>query len=171
MYADPDFVDKTTLFQGDIIDDFPFYNFENSYPIKKDAGGRFELDGDDNSDRSVLAVETKKQKVIILSQTCDIQRRSNVIVCPVYELKEVVDGGAINLKRVEALKSRRIYYWFYLPEFQVLQESFADLQTMVYVPRDIIEKYVTKRAVSLSDLGRHHLAWSLATYFGRPAEE
>ncbi len=171
MYADATLVDKNILYQGDIIADFPFYLFENNQPIKKSKTGYFELDGvTEETDRSLFAIEARKQNVMILSQTCDVQRRNNVIVCPVYDLKEFIKDNTINSDRAKEIRNRRIQYWFYLPEYTKLVESLADFQTMIYVPRTSIEKYTSSRFITFSDLGRHHLSWSLATYFGRPAE-
>lgn len=170
MYADPASVANTTFYQGDIVTDFPFYLFDGGQPITKNEAGHFEIDNsvrDDN--RSLFAVEAKKQTVMLLSQTCDIQRRSNVIVCPVYNLQEFLTDNIINADRAKSLRDRQIYYWFYLPAYNQLPEALADLQTMMYVPKATIETYLPKRIVTLNDLGRHHLAWSLATYFGRPA--
>lgn len=73
MYADRTSVDSSTLLQGDIIADFPFFIFEKGQPIKKNEVGHFELDSlTREEDRSLFAVEAKKQRVMILSQTCDV---------------------------------------------------------------------------------------------------
>lgn len=171
MYADTIPKDSSTLYQGDIIIDFPFYIFENGQLIRKNNAGHFELVVDNqDTDRALFAIEAKKQTVIILSQSCDVQRRNNVIICPVYDLKSFLNDNTINADRAKSIRARKIYYWFYLPEYNSLPESIADLQTMIYVPRSEIEKYLPKRTTTLSDIGRHHLSWSLATYFGRPAE-
>lgn len=172
MYADATTVPATTLYQGDIIADFPFYLFENGLPIQRNEAGHFELDQNaQDSERRLFAVEARKQQVMILSQTCDVQRRTNVIICPVHNLEGFIADNTLNADRVKSIRARKIYYWFYLPTYGALAESIADMQTMIHVPRAEIEKYLPNRITTLSDLGRHHLAWSLATYFGRPAEE
>jgi hypothetical protein len=167
MYADG--IQGEVLYQGDIVNDFPFCLFENNLSLRKNEDGTF-IAGEADGDRHLFAVEAKKQQVMILSQTCDVQRRSNVIVCPVYNLQEFITDNTINTERARAIRERRIYYWFYLPQYNALPESIADMQTMIYVPRVEIEKYIPSRIMSLNDLGRHHLAWSLATFFGRPAD-
>jgi hypothetical protein len=172
MYADTNVNQGATLYQGDIIADFPFFIFQSGLPIQRTEAGLFELrEGNQEGDRELFAVEAHKQKVMILSQTCDAQRRTNVIICPVYDLGEFVTDNTINADRLRSIRKRGVNYWFYLPAYATLTESIADMQTMIYVPRTEIEEYLPKRVVSLNDLGRHHLAWSLATYFGRPAEE
>lgn len=171
MYATAP-VDAATLLQGDILADFSFFLFDKSRPIKRNEAGLFESDGaTQEQDRSLFAVEAKKQRVMILSQSCDVQRRNNVIICPVYDLATFLSDNTINTDRARSIRERKIYYWFYLPAFAQLPESIADLQTMIYVPREVVATHLPKREISLSDLGRHHLAWSLATYFGRPAED
>jgi hypothetical protein len=75
MYADSTSIDGTILYQGDIITDFPFYILENTQKLKRHEDGHFENDNDAvEGDRSVFAVESKKQSVMVLSQTCDAQR-------------------------------------------------------------------------------------------------
>lgn len=171
MYEDISLVDSGTLYQGDILVDFPFPILEGSKQIKKNEDtGHFELDNSlPQNDKLAFATESKIQTVMILSQTCDLQRRTNVIVCPVYGLDDFITDNTIKADAARLIRTRRINYWFYLPTYLTLQESIADLQTMIYVPRTVIESYLPKRKTSLSDLGRHHLSWSLASYFGRPA--
>ncbi len=170
MYVTADTVDAATLYQGDIIADLPFFIFEKNQAIKKNDEGLYEEDNTEPQDRSLFALEAKKQKMIILSQTCDVQRRTHVIVCPVYPLAEFITDRTINTKNVESIRARKNNYLFYLPAFESFPESIADFQTMTYVPRSVLQIYLLKREITLSDLGRHHLAWSLATYFGRPHE-
>lgn len=170
MYVDPAVVDETTLYQGDILDNFPFQILDGQQPIKKTASG-FEIDGNGAQEASLQAVESRRQKVMILSQNCDLQRRKNVIICPVHELAQFTSDNTLNADSLRDIRGRRNYYLFYLPAFGSLQESIADLQTMVYVPRSVVASYIEKRSVSLSDFGRHHLSWTLAVLFGRPAVE
>lgn len=170
MYVDQSSANKTTLYQGDVIDSFPFILFENSQPVQKHEAGYFNPI-DDSTESYLHVLESRKQNIMILSQTCDIQRRNNFIICPVYNLVEQITSRALTRKRVESLRARKIYYWFYLPSFQSFPESFADFQTMLYVPKDQSRDLVSQRVLSLGHLGRHHLAWFLANYFGRPIEE
>jgi hypothetical protein len=170
MYADIISVDSNTLYQGDVISDFQFHILESGQPIKRNETNHFELSEKADEQSTLLAIESKKITVMILSQSCDIQRRNNVIICPVYNLNEFVTDKAVNADRLRSIRERKIYYWFYLPGFNNLPESIADLQTMIYVPRTALEKHLSKRILSLSNLGRHHLGWTLANYFGRPIE-
>lgn len=172
MYADALSIDRTAFYQGDIISDFPFYIFENVLALRRTDAGHYEVGEHATTETEmVFGVGAKVQNVMILSQTCDAQRRSNVILCPVYQLNEFTIDNTINVDRLRAIRERRINYWFYLPAFDTLQESIADLQAMIYVPRETIERFLPSKTLALSDLGRHHLSWSLATFFGRPASE
>jgi|GEM_PF-2488333 len=171
MYVAAADVDTTTLFQGDVIKDFPFYILEKSQPIRRNEAGLFEQDGDLESEHSLHAVESNKQSVMILSQSCDLQRRKNIVVCPVYGLDQFIIDNTINADSARSIRDRKNNYLFYLPAFADLPESIADLQTMLYVPRAFLINYLPQRMTSLSDLGRHHLGWTLASFFGRPVEK
>lgn len=147
---------SSDLFQGDIVNDFPFV-------ILKDvAAGEFNEQGE-----AEFPLKAKLSRVILLSQTCDLQQRQYVIVCPVYPLASV----SLNSNNVTLVKKRRMYQWFYLPKVDgVIEDSLADFQSIYYVPQTLVNQYKEKRLLSLSDWGRHHLGWALSAYFGRPIE-
>jgi len=171
MYANPETIDQETLYQGDIIADFPFFIFQDSHSVKKNQNGFFEqADNAEDGEENLFVVAAKKQSIMILSQTCDIQRRENIIICPVFKLADLISSKAINSEQAKSLRARKIYYNFYLPEFGDFPETIADLQTMIYVSREKLSTQIKKRIISLDHLGRHHLAWALTNYFGRPAE-
>ncbi|MFZ2907741.1 MAG: hypothetical protein WA014_01160 [Minisyncoccia bacterium] len=168
MYADSATVDPNTLYQGDILENFPFYILDKPQSVKKEEDGSFSLEQEAaTSDLHVIG--SKTQRVILLSQTCDIQRRNNVMICPVHELAQFIEDNTLNTDSVKSIRDRKNYYFFYLPAFNGLPESIADLQTIIYVPRAVIAARISDRIVPMSDLGRHHLGWSLANLFSRPA--
>lgn len=168
MYVDCAEIDPEILFQGDVIDNISFFLLNKTSPLieEEDVFRRSEAT---DSSPSLHAVVAKRQRVILLSQSCDLQRRENIVVCPVYPLVEFVADNTLNSAKVDAIRQRDNNYLFYLPEFSGLPESIADLQTMQYISRSVVESHKTDRIASMSDLGRHHLGWALATYFGRPA--
>lgn len=171
MYVDLNEIHPDTLFQGDIINDFPFFIFDNLQLIRKSEDGTFIESGDQTqTENSLFALEAKHIKVLILSQTCDIQNRNNIIICPIYDIESLLEDGTLTEKRAESLRANKFNYWFHLPKCDALKESLADLQTIQYVPKNMLEKYKTNRLVSLDDLGRHRIGWFLANYFGRPIE-
>ena len=158
MYLSRDEFDQGVFYQGDIINDFPFVIFDKG-TIEQSLGLR-ETD-------PKISVRIKMSMVMILSQTCDIQRRSNIIICPVHKMSDF----SLNKDNTEQIKKRRIGYWFYLPGITgLIEDSIADFQTIYYVNREFLEKYKQNKIITLSDWGRHHLGWSLSTYFGRPIE-
>jgi len=168
MYADPATVDPNILYQGDILEDFPFYILDKPQPVKKEEDGSFSME-QQTTTTDLQVVGSKTQRVILLSQTCDLQRRNNVMICPVHELAQFIEDNTLNADSVKSIRDRKNYYFFYLPAFNGLPESIADLQTIIYVPRAVITAHILNRIVPMSDLGRHHLGWSLANLFSRPA--
>ena len=158
MYVPVSSLDLTLLYQGDLIKDFPFLIFK-----KETLSGKF-----DSAEEVKLEVPAKLNTVIVLSQTCDVQNRENILVCPVYEMQVF----SFNRDEIESIKKRKTGYWFYLPKLEgTIEDSVADFQTIYYVPRDFLESYKSKKFLALSDWGRHHLGWALSNYFGRPIEE
>lgn len=171
MYASSETIDQNALYQGDIIADFPFLISQNSQLVQKNQSGFFEkTNGTEENEETLFVMAAKKQNIMILSQTCDIQRRENIIICPVFKLADLITAKAINTEQAKSLRARKIYYNFYLPELGNFPESIADLQTMVYISREKLTGYINKRIISIDHLGRHHLAWALTNYFGRPIE-
>jgi hypothetical protein len=157
MYIPDSSLDRALLYQGDLIKDFPFLILK-----KETFSGKF-----DSHEEVRLEVPAKLNTIMVLSQTCDVQNRENVLVCPVYEIQ----GFGFNKDEVESIKKRRTGYWFYLPKLEgILEDSVADFQTVYYVPKDFLNSCKLSKFVTLSDWGRHHLCWALSNYFGRPIE-
>lgn len=162
---------QSDYFQGDIVEDFPLLNLgtaqdltvSNSYTINSTYPDR-------NSTHA--AVQIVKRKVMIISQTCDAQRRDNIIVCPIIDLAEYISSNSPNADKLRSIRSGKIYYWFYLGALEEkIDECFVDLQQFIHMPRADFERLAeSHRILSLSDFGRHKLAWSLSSFFGRPAE-
>jgi len=142
MYLPSAMIDRTTFFQGDIVKNFPFLVVDqegNQLSVKKD--------------------------IMLLSQTCDIQQRSQIIIAPIDPLEWVES----NETKRQTIRARRTNYWFYLPQMDtVIQDSVVDLQMISYIPKQLVSPHLSSKVLSLSDWGRHHLAWALSTYFGRP---
>jgi len=150
MYLQGSSLNPDVFFQGDILRDFPFLILDEEQ-IKPSS--------------TSIEIRAKPSAVMLLSQTCDLQRRPNVILCPVFK----IENNITKKDEVDSIRKRKTGYWFYLPEMQgVLAESFADFQTMYYAPRNFVEQHKRNKILSLSDWGRHHLSWALSSYFGRP---
>lgn len=144
------------LYQGDVISQFQF-------KLPAIGGGDF------------VSV------AMIISQTCDIGNKTAVHVCPVitfreaYERIESLDDEEKKLKARSSLGSIRstkqnTYSAFYLPPVQtpqfVVEEAYVDFERIFLADEDDISQ--DNRLYSLSDRGRHMLAYALSNYYGRP---
>lgn len=173
MYLRPEESKPDLLYQGDVLKDFPFLVFEQDLKILRKIDGQFQLVTPDNSyvdGEEKVGLIAKLERVILLSQTCDIEHRSHVVVAPVYSFTKIegLPGGQAGLVK----KRKGMNFFFYLPEYTgIIEESYADFQLIHYVPKSFIEKYRSNKILSMSDWGRHHLGWALANYFGRPIEK
>jgi len=157
MYVQTTELNYEIFYQGDLIKDFPFFIFDE----------HINLENVISKTEAKIEINAKLNTIIILSQTCDIQRRKNAIICPVYKMDEF----SFNSDDTDSIKKRKTGYWFYLPPLDgVIEESIADFQTIYYVPRAVIDNYKKNKIVTMSDWGRHHLSWALNNYFGRPVE-
>lgn len=157
MYVQATDLNQDIFYQGDLVKDFPFFIFD------KDTS----LAGFEKNPEAKLEVKAKLSLVMVLSQTCDVQRRKNAIVCPVYKIQNF----SFSKDDSEKIKKRKTSYWFYLPKLDgIIEESIADFQTIYYVPRELLESHKRNKIITLSDWGRHHLGWALGGYFGRPIE-
>lgn len=170
MYEEVSNLNQTRLLQGDIVVDFPFPFFEESIEfLKADTEGKLESTTDipfSTSSDEVVKAYAKQMKVMMISQTCDIQRRERISICPVHPISVVPS------KHLDSLRKRKINYWFYLPNLDGrIEESIADLQGIISLPRKLVLSYLNNKRITLSHWGRHHLCWALQGYFGRPIED
>jgi hypothetical protein len=138
MYVPPGNISVDLLFQGDVFPSYPFLS--------------------DDTSRSI----------ILISQTCDAQRRENILVAPIFTFSEM-EGRGVKPDTLKDVRLRRINYWFYLPPLDgVLEESLVDLQQIKFSSRIDIDNRKSTKIITLNDWGRHHLAWSISNFFGRP---
>src|SRR3989344_4717785 len=144
MYVQDSDLNKEVFYQGDLIEKFPFLILNKEI-----------LPSELNSDgEKKLEVTAKLSLIMVLSQTCDVQNRENVIICPVYS----VEDKEFTRSEFDSIKKRKTGYWFYLPELEgIVKESVADFQNIYYIPRSMLNKYKERKITSLSDWGRHHL--------------
>lgn len=157
----------TLLQQGDVIE-YKFPNIRSAKLLSSVQDGQYEIATTESSANFKLE-ELEVRNVMLVSQTCDISRRENILVCPIYKLSEFTEQSAINADTLRNLKNNKLYYWFYLPQLPgYIDESFVDLQQITPVERTSIEARMQNVIVSLNDLGRHQVGWSLASFFGRP---
>ena len=180
MYVYPIDNSDPVFYQGDIIENFPFFvvdsdnfnvlEFETGQSVnKKYKVKKIKLLPKEQTSDNLIAIDARRQKVIILSQTCDIQQRETIIFAPVFEIAKAISDGRMTNNQAISLRSRKLDYWFYLPKQDaVIEESYIDFQIIHYIPKSLILENLQNRVLALSDWGRHHLSWALSNFFGRP---
>ncbi len=112
-------------------------------------------------DELVLAKATKRT-VMVITQTCDLERRNFVQVAPVYPARTLTESKQASLEKNE------VNYFFYLPmsEPGLSERSFADLSQITSVHNSYIRE--AKLAKRLSNKGRTRLQVHVAKFHGRP---
>jgi len=173
MYVSKDDLNFDIFYQGDVVKDFPFFIFDNfSFVEKTDNNLYKKSENTKLEEESLILAKAKIGNIIILSQTCDIQQRENVIIAPIYPIKPFEDNGILTNGQSGLIKKRRIAYWFYMPKLEgVIEDSLVDFQTIIYIPTKFLNDFKNNKILTMSDWGRHHLGWGLSNYFGRPIED
>ena len=103
-----------------------------------------------------------KTPIIVVTQTCDIDRRRFIHVAPVYG----VEG--LDQRKIESLALNEIQYWFYLPDNPPARpvRQFADLSQIVPVHNSYLRR--ARRLERLTPLATTELQKKLASFHGRP---
>jgi ABC-type glutathione transport system ATPase component len=177
MYKKPSELDLALLYQGDVIDNFPLLVIKHELSFLRQSGSDFNVmpAGEiafSGSPEEFVAAKARKSRVMLLSQTCDLQQREFVMVAPIYSMADLESKGALKDGMDGLIRKRRVNYWFYLPALAgVMEESLVDFQHMHYISRSFAEDFKTTKLLSLSDWGNHHLGWALGAFFGRPVEK
>jgi hypothetical protein len=178
-------LDPTSFFQGDIIEGVPvvvvppagsgkWVLLRPGLPVTREqalAGNTPKvfrpfvagtaLDEWVTPDELVLAKATKRA-IIVITQTCDLERRNYVQVAPVYPAR------TLSASKQASLEKNEINYLFFLPmaEAAVPEKCFADLSQITSVHKSyMIQANLKKR---LSNEGRARLQMHLSTFHGRP---
>lgn len=177
--------DNINWFQGDIIKKVRFPSVVSSETLVIGSDGRIS-----NSSISTAsfthtspavraAVEVSEDTVILISQTCDMERddRNDVIlVCPLRGItefrKDSIEKGkpAKDVdKLIDRLRIRRageLEYFFYLPRGSEIEECYANYMEIVPIHKSLLS--MPNRVVSMSAYGRQWLQSSLSNFFARP---
>jgi hypothetical protein len=113
-----------------------------------------------NHEELVLA-KGIKTRIIILTQSCDIDRRHYLQVAPIY------DAAGMTELKLASLRTQDIFYMFYLPaDGADFPESYADLTQIGSVHKSYFKGAVPMK--KLSATATTALQAHLADYFGRP---
>lgn len=165
---------ESHCFQGDILRNVPIIKAPDTIKIARidqategSAPPKYIVSSEDDianayqNGSEVVLANGLRTKVILLSQTCDIQNREFVVIAPIFDLDTVKNNN-----RKTAIKEGKINYRFYLPVSEVMPESYVDFTLLSSVRKEFIN--VSDRILSLSDSYRPHLVWGLNRYFCRP---
>ncbi|MGH7245935.1 MAG: hypothetical protein ACREBJ_01545 [Nitrosotalea sp.] len=175
------------IYQGDVIVSFHFTLPPLGEPVSLQVQGSqinkvpiSQVTNRYSSGNETLLVNSFVGNGMIITQTCDIQRRKYVSVCPIHDFTKIrtdfISEG-FDEKRIQAfekqVKEQKVGYFFYLPAMTFgdgtsIGECYVDLQVINSVPRENISSY--SRLIGLSDKGRHWLDFKLMSLFGRPFE-
>lgn len=186
MYAQ---IDPDTIYQGDIVLNYHFMvaPLGNPSVIRAESDKVKILPLDQvtqpysTDGKELLVANSFVAKAMIITQTCDIQRREYIAVCPIFKLNVLVEKFQTDgweetriQKFIGNLKAQNVGYYFYLHAASLdtghitIEESYVDLLQINSVRQTNIKNY--QRIYSLSDKGRHWLAYKLNCLFGRPIE-
>jgi hypothetical protein len=146
-------IDITKILQGDIMEKFYFVTLptDDIYISRKSVDNLKvvkklnEVSDAYNEDKEIILVNSFTSKGMIVSQTCDIQRREWISICPVFSIdkmrQDLLKEGK-NTERIESainqVRSQKVNYYLYLPswhdEYSILKESYVDLQMINSIP-------------------------------------
>jgi len=112
-----------------------------------------------------VAAKAQLMNVALLTQTCDIERRSYYQIAPLYPEAE-------QQAKVEQLRKNELNYAFYLPAFApyIQENSYLDFAHTTLIPKAYFPKNTIKDRLSarLSEVARRELQDQLKHYFSRP---
>jgi hypothetical protein len=152
-------IKDSLLSQGDIIADCPVY-----------------LHPDDTSDRSVADPKRHLERVIVLTQACDLAqvKTGRVIVALVHAADVLIEAGYIKASVVrDQVRRGHVFGWYYLPADDAigLPESLVDLRNLHTIPRPLLEQLTQagNRVARLVTPFREHLAQHFAVTYMRIA--
>jgi len=119
-----------------------------------------------------VAATAVASPVMVLSQTCDVQRedRAFIVVAPLLSMSEVGDGSL-----AAAIRNGQVYHRLHVPSVPAdqnsagLPDSFVDLTLICSLPRSLVR--AEQRIASLSHTGYKILVGALNCYFTRPLRE
>lgn len=171
MFYEPN-PDPKIFFQGDILIDFPVTILPDTIKIVRlqeklkdfSVARVYERDKLEdafvNGSEPVLA-KASLMKIMILSQTCDIEHRDFISIAPVFPITNIE-----NKSKRESIRKKKVLYRFHLPSEGDFEESFLDITTINSVRRTTLK--LENRTLSLSHFGRSHLVFFIYNYFNRP---
>ncbi|MEE0706236.1 MAG: hypothetical protein UCH28_07610 [Adlercreutzia sp.] len=132
--------------QGDIFS-------EMSVPLVDEAG----------------AIKIYRARVMLLSNTCDCERNSNLEFAVIWPMDELSTDPA----KVAGFKSNKNYQFLYLPDAR-LENDLIDFGAIFSLPRKLFNKMVEAESIqkvaSLSWVGYYLFLCKLTVFFMRPED-
>lgn len=137
-------LENVQLAQGDIFSGIPFCYINQNGSMSKQ-----ELEG------------------MLLTNTCDNQRRDNLLFSPLRRISDLFPDDSTMAKR---LKENGYYYLFYLNE-QGISDKFVDFNQVMSINRERfvkrLEDSTVSRLCSLSQIGYYVFITKLTIFFMR----
>ncbi len=146
------------LDQADIVDGVPLLEIKN-----------FDVRASDNP-----SIGVSLQRVIVLTQTCDLVQRkaSRVVVAQVFEAAELARAGILKANDIRGpIRAARVWGVYYLPKQAELNlpEMIVDFRHVQSVPIQVLEA-LCRAGLSRARLQcpyREHLAQHFAQTYSR----
>lgn len=178
FYAQP--TDPSAFYQGDIVLDVPFFSvpakpvvarppqrqrrFTPRDCVNAHLASFYQLGDAFASGVEAFVLVGQRHPVLVVSQTCDIQHRSHVLVAPVRRAAEVEQP---DLR--DNIMQNGVNYYFALPDAPELGDCFADMSKILAVRLTMLR--LERRVATLSAEARQVLQLHLSTFLTRPFEQ
>ena len=144
--------------QGDIVCECPLVWIETYDPTMPE----------------VVPVDVSHERVVVLTQTCDLAQRkvTRVVVAQAIAADEIVVSGQLKAADIRGpVRSGRVFGWYFLPKDEVLglPELIVDLRQLHTVPLELLEELCRcgNREGRVRPLYREHLAKHFADTYSR----
>ena len=119
-------------------------------------------------------VQSSLERVVVLTQTCDLAQRkvTQVVVAVAVEAEEIVARGQLKASDIRGpVRAGRVFGWYFLPADEALEipELIVDLRQLHTVPLELLENLcgTGKRDGRIRPLFREHLAKHFADTYSR----
>ena len=133
---------------GATTDLFTSYEFDNIN--QGDVFSEVKWHSYDNDGRII----EKKEKCILLSTTCDAERKDNLVFAAIYPIDEVFKS--FNPSRIDEAKKNRLTQYMYLP-CSKLENYIIDFSEVFSLPRllfnKLLDSEIVKKEITLSNEG------------------
>ena len=110
MYEDRTRRGSDVWYQGDIITNFPTFIFPNGQKFFRQREGSEDFQSINSTtevptlDGAWIGAPMKNGSIMILSQTCDIQDSTHLIIAPIYTLEFMENAGVLSKSNVGHLQ-------------------------------------------------------------------